>query len=129
MLDLKDLQCLNALARHKHFARAANECGVSQPAFSMRIRKIEERLGASIVKRGNRFQGLTQEGEAIVRHARKIMDDVKLLEQEVRSAKGEITGALTVGVIPTALGFAGLLLKAYGAFTGVTVTPELVSIS
>lgn len=109
MLDLKDLQCLTALARHRHFARAANECGVSQPAFSMRIRKIEERLGTPIVKRGNRFQGFTHEGEVVVRHARRITDDVKQLENEVRSARGEVSGALTLGVIPTAAGYASLL--------------------
>ena len=43
MLDLRDLECLSALARHKHFARAAEECGMSQPAFSMRIRNLEDR--------------------------------------------------------------------------------------
>ncbi len=115
MLDLKDLHCLSALARHRHFARAAEECGISQPAFSMRIRKIEERLQTPIVKRGNRFQGLTDDGQMIVRHARRIMDEVKTFEQEFRSSKGEITGSLTLGVIPTALAYAGRLLRALAA--------------
>ncbi|MCH2094761.1 MAG: LysR family transcriptional regulator [Rhodobacteraceae bacterium] len=115
MLDLKDLHCLSALARHRHFARAAEECGISQPAFSMRIRKIEERLQTPIVKRGNRFQGLTDEGQMIVRHARRIMDEVKSLEQELKSAKGEITGSLVLGVIPTALAYAGRLLRVLNA--------------
>ncbi|CUH51285.1 LysR family transcriptional regulator [Shimia marina] len=106
MISLKDLEFLSSLARHGHFARAAEECGVSQPAFSMRIRKLEERLDAAIVKRGNRFQGFTPEGEALVRHARKIMDSVKLLEEEFRSAGGEVTGQLSLAVIPTAVGFA-----------------------
>lgn len=109
MLDLRDLHCLTALARHKHFARAADECGMSQPAFSMRIRKLEERLGTSVVKRGNRFQGFTEEGEAVVQHARKIMEDVRAMEQDLRSARGEVSGSLALGVIPTALGNAGLL--------------------
>ena len=110
MIDLKDLQCLSALARHKHFARAAKDCGISQPAFSMRIRKIEDRLQTSIVKRGNRFQGLTDDGNMIVRHARSIMDKVEFFEQEYRSSKGQISGSLKLGVIPTALGYAGHLL-------------------
>ncbi len=109
MIDLKDLQCLSALARHKHFARAANECGISQPAFSMRIRKIEDRLQTSIVKRGNRFQGLTEDGMMIVRHARSIMDEVVLFEQEFRCHKGQISGALKLGVIPTAVAYVSLL--------------------
>ena len=110
MIDLKDLQCLSALARKKHFARAAKECGISQPAFSMRIRKVEERLQTSIVNRGNRFQGLTDDGMLIVRHARSIMDQMKTFEQEFRSSRGEIAGHLNLGVIPTALSYAGHLM-------------------
>ncbi|MGR3570729.1 LysR family transcriptional regulator [Brevirhabdus sp.] len=112
MLDLKDLRCLSALARHKHFARAALECGISQPAFSMRIRRIEERLQISIVKRANRFQGLTEDGMMIMRHARSIMDEVEIFEQEFRSSKGDVSGSLKIGVIPTAAGYAATLLAA-----------------
>ena len=111
MIDLKDLRCLSALARHKHFARAANECGISQPAFSMRIRKIEDRLQTSIVKRGNRFQGLTEDGMMIVRHARSIMDEVEVFQQQFRCHKGQISGSLKLGVIPTAVGYVSLLMR------------------
>ncbi|MEY8840199.1 LysR family transcriptional regulator, partial [Cribrihabitans sp. XS_ASV171] len=112
MISLKDLEFLSALARRRHFARAAEDCGVSQPAFSMRIRKIEERLDTPIVRRGNRFQGFTPEGEALVRHARTIVEDMKAMEQEFRSAKGEVTGRLTIGVIPTAVVFAARAVNA-----------------
>ncbi|MFA3918585.1 LysR family transcriptional regulator [Ruegeria hyattellae] len=111
MIDLKDLQLLTALARHRHFAKAAEACGISQPAFSMRIRALEGRLGVSIVRRANRFQGLTEEGEMIVRRARRILDDTKALEQEVQAARGEITGTLILGVVPTALAFTGPLTR------------------
>lgn len=111
MIELRDLQLLSALARHRHFAKAAEECGISQPAFSMRIRNLEERLGLSIVRRANRFQGLTDEGDMIVRRARRILDDTKALEQEVAAIKGEISGTLVFGVIPTALAFTGKLVK------------------
>ncbi|GGH23259.1 transcriptional regulator, LysR family [Cribrihabitans marinus] len=111
MIELRDLQLLDALARHRHFAKAAEECGISQPAFSMRIRKLEDRLGISIVRRANRFQGLTEEGEMIVRRARRILDDTRALEQEVQAARGEITGTLALGVIPTALSFASRLVR------------------
>ncbi|WP_435140354.1 LysR family transcriptional regulator [Pseudopelagicola sp. nBUS_19] len=128
MISLKDLEFLSALARHKHFARAAEDCGVSQPAFSMRIRKMENRLSAAIVRRGNRFQGFTPEGEALVRHARKIMDDVQVLEEEFRSAGGEVTGKLCLGVIPTAIAFAakmtGPLRQKY---PGVTLSIQAAS--
>ena len=106
MTDLRDLECLLALARHRHFARAAQECGLSQPAFSMRIRNLEERLDTAIVKRGNRFQGLTSAGEAVAAHARLILDQVRAMEQEVGAQGGEVTGSLTLGVIPTASAYA-----------------------
>ena len=111
MIEIRDLQLLSALARHRHFAKAAEECGISQPAFSMRIRNFEDRLGVSMVRRANRFQGLTEEGEMIVQRARRILDDTKALEQQVLAAKGEVTGTLILGVIPTAIAFTGRLTK------------------
>jgi len=106
MLDLRDLQFLSALARHRHFAKAATACGVSQPAFSMRIRAMEDRLDTAIVKRGNRFQGLTPEGEAILRRARPILEEMRALEQDILAAKGAVSGTLTLSVIPTAAAYA-----------------------
>lgn len=125
MVDLKDLQCLAALAKHRHFARAASDCGLSQPAFSMRIRSLEERLDTTIVRRGNRFQGLTREGETVLAHARQILDGVRALEQDVRAAQGDIIGALTLGAIPTSASYAAhaaIWLKA--KHPGITVRIE-----
>ncbi|OED47196.1 LysR family transcriptional regulator [Leisingera sp. S232] len=110
MIELKDLTLLTALSRHKHFAKAAADCGMSQPAFSMRIRNLEERLGLSIVRRANRFQGLTEEGQMIVRRARSILDDAKALEQEIAATRGEVTGGLVLGVVPTATAWAAQLV-------------------
>lgn len=125
MLELRDLQYLNTLARMKHFAKAAAECGVSQPAFSMRIRKLEDRLGITIVKRANRYQGLTAEGEAIVRHARRILDDVRFLEQDLLAAGGEISGPLTLGAVPTAAAYAArLAIHLFSAYPGIVVRIE-----
>ena len=106
MIDLRDLECLTSLARHRHFARAAEECGLSQPAFSMRIRNLEERLETQIVRRGNRFQGLTSEGEIVVSRARDILDQTRSLREEIRAARGEVVGVLKLGAIPTASAFA-----------------------
>lgn len=106
MLDLRDLECLAALARHRHFARAAEDCRMSQPAFSMRIRNLEERLETQIVRRGNRFQGLTAEGEIVLNRAREILDRTRALEEEVRAAKGEVVGPLRLGTIPTTTAYA-----------------------
>ncbi|KNG94557.1 LysR family transcriptional regulator [Pseudaestuariivita atlantica] len=107
MIDLKDLQCLVTLVQQEHFARAAKKCALSQPAFSMRIRNLEDQLGARIVKRGNRYHGLTAEGELVLDHARAILDRVRTLEEGVRAARGEVVGDLVLGVIPSAAPFAG----------------------
>jgi DNA-binding transcriptional LysR family regulator len=105
MPDLRDMQLLAALARQGHFARAADECGISQPAFSARIRNLEIELGVPVVKRGNRFMGFTAEGEIVLRWARRLLADSDGLRQEIEAARGALSGRLSVGAVPTALAF------------------------
>ena len=120
MIDFKDLECLVALARTRHFARAAQECGLSQPAFSMRIRHLEENLNVTIVKRGNRFQQLTPEGEKVLAHARDILERTQVLEREIKASKGEVSGALVLGVVPTAVAVAAqLAIRLQGIHQGL----------
>ena len=59
---LKHLQYLTALARERHFARAASACGVTQPTLSAGIKQLEEQLGLLVVQRGQRFEGLDPSG-------------------------------------------------------------------
>ncbi len=105
MFDLRDMQLLVALAQQEHFARAASECGISQPAFSGRIRNMEKDFGVPLVKRGNRFLGLTREGEVVLQWSRKMLADAEGLRQEVAALKGNLTGRLAIGAVPTALSF------------------------
>lgn len=105
MPDLRDMQLLAALARQAHFARAADESGISQSAFSERIRNLELDLGIPIVKRGNRFLGFTPEGEIVLRWARRMLADSEGLRQEVELARGALSGRLAIGVVPTALAY------------------------
>ena len=106
MADLRDMQLLAALARHEHFARAAQECGISQPAFSARIRNLETELGVPVVRRGNRFMGFTPEGLIALRWARQMVWDADGMRQEIEAAKGALSGRLSIGAVPTALAFA-----------------------
>ncbi|MDJ0608385.1 MAG: LysR family transcriptional regulator [Kiloniellales bacterium] len=121
MPDLRDMELLAALARNRHFGRAAAECGISQPAFSERIRNLELDLGAPIVKRGNRFMGFTQEGEIALRWAHQMIADARGLRQEIDRARGVLSGQLLVGAVPTTLTFvaniAAQLRKAHPALT------------
>ena len=106
MSEIRNLELLVSLAQHKHFSRAAEDCGISQPAFSARIRKIEEDFALPLVRRGNRFIGFTREGEIILKWARKILTDVEGMHQEIEVLNNDLRGKLIVGTIPTALPFA-----------------------
>ncbi len=105
-MDIRQLQYLAALAREKHFTRAAQACNVTQPTLSGRIRQLEQELGVPIVARGSRYIGLTPEGERVLKGALMILEDWQTLNQElaqIRSKKGELVGKLVLGVIPSAL--------------------------
>jgi DNA-binding transcriptional LysR family regulator len=104
--DIRDLQLLIALSQRKHFAQAASDCGISQPAFSARIRNLEKELGIPVVLRGNKFLGFTRDGEMVLRWARKILADAEGLRQDVEIVKDTLQGVLVIGVVPTALSFA-----------------------
>lgn len=122
MIDIKDMQHLVALAQHRHFAKAAEACKISQPAFSMRIRNLEDKLGVAIVRRGNRFLGFTDQGELLVRRSRGILEDTKALEQEINAASGVVSGTVTLGVVPTALAYASqLCIGLHKAHPGILV--------
>lgn len=105
-MDIRQLQYLAALAREKHFTRAAQACNVTQPTLSGRIRQLEQELGVPIVERDQRYIGLTAEGERVLKWAHLILDNWQSLNQElgqIRSKKGELVGRLVLGVIPSAL--------------------------
>src|SRR5258707_2384215 len=70
---IRQLEYLVALARERHFGRAAALCHVSQPTLSGAIGKLETNLGVMIVLRGRRFEGFTDEGTRIVAWAHRIL--------------------------------------------------------
>jgi DNA-binding transcriptional LysR family regulator len=111
-MDIRQLRYLVALAREKHFARAAETCGVAQPTLSAGLRHLEEGLGVLIVERGNRFKGLTPEGERVLGWAQRILADCDALEQELVGARRSMKGRITLGVIPSALAMVAPLTSA-----------------
>ncbi|QCI69380.1 LysR family transcriptional regulator [Phreatobacter stygius] len=100
---IKQLIYLDALAREKHFRRAAEACNISQPTLSTAIAQLEEELGVLIVERGRQFKGLTKEGEVVVAHARRILAESDLLKQSIAELRQGVSGRLRLGAIPTAL--------------------------
>ncbi len=100
---IRQLLYLDALAREKHFRRAAEACHVSQPTLSAAIVQLEEELGVMIVERGRRFQGLTKEGEAVLARARRILAEADLMKEEIAELREGVSGRIRLGAIPTAL--------------------------
>lgn len=97
------LEMFIALAGERHFGRAAESLGITQPTLSSAIRQLEEQLGVQLVFRGARFQGLTPEGARVLDWARRIVADARAMRAEMRVLRHGLTGTLRLGVIPTAL--------------------------
>lgn len=113
MLD--KLAFLIALAQEKHFRRAAERCGVSQPTLSAAIKQLEKALGVALVNRGSRYVGLTAEGERVLDWARRITGDARAMRQEINTLKRGVSGLVRMAAIPTALPVAARLCHAFAA--------------
>jgi DNA-binding transcriptional LysR family regulator len=97
------LEFLLALAREKHFGRAAEACGITQPTLSAGVKQLEDSFGVLLVVRASRFQGFTPEGERVLEWARRIVGDTQAMRQEVHALKHGLAGRLRISAIPTAL--------------------------
>lgn len=109
------LEYVVALARERHFARAADACNVTQPTLSAGIKQLEESLGVLIVERRQRFVGLTPEGERVLAWAQRILADYRGLEQELSESREGLIGQLRIGGIPVGLPALGLLTAGFAA--------------
>ncbi|MBK3642049.1 LysR family transcriptional regulator [Streptomyces sp. MBT33] len=112
---LRQLEYLVALARARHFAKAAQACFVSQPTLSEGIRKLEDELGIPLVRRGRRFDGFTPEGERVVVWARRILADRDAMQDEIQALRAGLTGRLRIGTVPTAATAVALLTQPFCA--------------
>jgi DNA-binding transcriptional LysR family regulator len=106
---IRQLEYLVALAREKHFAKAAEVCHVSQPALSSAIRGLEKELGIMIVQRGRRFIGLTLEGERVLAWAQQTLASLSHMRADASIAKSAMKGTLRIGAIPTTMTVCALL--------------------
>lgn len=113
MLD--KLEYLIALSQERHFGRAAESCGVTQPTLSAGIKQLEEQLGVLLVQRGSRFVGFTPEGERTLDWARRIVGDSRAMRQEITALKSGLAGRLKIAAIPTALAMVAAITTPYRA--------------
>ncbi len=100
---IRQLEYLVAVAREKHFGRAAAACHVSQPALSEAIRKLEAELGVRVVQRGRSVEGLTPEGERVLEWAHRMLADRDGLRDEMQSLGRDVVGTIRIGAIPAAM--------------------------
>ncbi len=96
------LAYLVALSRERHFGRAAEACGVTQPTLSAGLKQLETTLGVLLVHRSGKFGGFTPEGERVLGWAQRIVSDARAMREEVRALRHGLSGHLRLAVVPTA---------------------------
>ncbi len=100
-ITLKQLRYFAALAREKHFGRAAETCSITQPALSMQIQELEALLGVTLVERTRGGVRLTQTGATIADRANRILSDTRDLVELAQHGDQLMSGTLRLGVIPS----------------------------
>ena len=123
-MEMHQLRYMVAVARTGNFSRAAEQCRVAQPSLSQQIMKLEEELGERLFDRMRRETKLTPAGEAFLRRAVRILEEVDAAKREATDARALLHGVVTIGVLPTIAPY--LLPKLLSAFTGKFPSVEIV---
>lgn len=100
-MTLNELRYAVALARERHFGRAAAACFVSQPTLSVAIKKLEDELGVALFERGKHEVSLTPAGEQVIEQAQQVLEGVETLRQTARQQADQLHGPLRLGAIYT----------------------------
>lgn len=100
-MTLTEMRYIVALARDRHFGKAAESCHISQPTLSVALKKVEGQLGAALFERAASDVRITALGERIVAQARRVLEEAVRLEEIAGAAGDPMTGPLRVGVIYT----------------------------
>ena len=100
-MTLTELKYIVAVAREKHFGRAAEACFVSQPTLSVAVKKIEEELDVKLFERSANEVAVTPLGEDIVRQAQSVLEQAAAIKEIAKRGKDPLSGPLRLGVIYT----------------------------
>ena len=100
-MTLTELRYIVAVARERHFGRAAEACFVSQPTLSVAIKKLEEELECKLFERGGSEVSVTPIGEQIVRQAQQVIEQAQGIKEIAKRGKDPLSGSLRLGVIYT----------------------------
>jgi LysR family hydrogen peroxide-inducible transcriptional activator len=100
-LSLRDLEYAVAVAQTRHFGRAAELCGVSQPALSEQVRKLEALLGVALFERGRRGVQVTEQGQALLNRAERVLCEAHGLVEMARGGAEPLARTLRLSAIQT----------------------------
>ncbi len=100
-MTLQQLKYIVAIDRQRNFAKAAEQCGISQPTLSSMLVKLEEELDVRIFERSNKHVTPTSAGEKIIRQAEKALAEAERISELVTEEKGDVSGSLALSVGPT----------------------------
>lgn len=112
-ITIRQLQVFDAVARHLSYTRAAEELHLTQPAVSMQIKQLEGSVGLPLFEQIGKTIYLTQAGDAMLSHARSIMQNLAAAEEEMDQLKGVDSGRLKVAIASTVNYFATQLLAVF----------------
>jgi LysR family transcriptional regulator, transcription activator of glutamate synthase operon len=98
-MELRQLRYVEAVARHRHFTRAAEELHVAQSALSHQIRRLEAELGTELFERTSRSVESTEAGEAVAARARAVIAEIDGVRSEIDELNGLIRGRISVGAL------------------------------
>jgi LysR family hydrogen peroxide-inducible transcriptional activator len=100
-MNLQQLDYIIAIDTHRHFQQAAKKCFVTQATLSMMIQKLEDELGVKIFDRSKKPVKPTEIGKKIIAQARRIAAEAARVNELIKEEKGEVSGELKIGIIPT----------------------------
>ncbi|ALE85879.1 LysR family transcriptional regulator [Pseudonocardia sp. HH130629-09] len=127
-VQLRQLEYLVALARERHFGRAAESCHAGQSTLSAALQALERQLGVTIVQRSRRFEGFTAEGERVVGWAHRILAERDALRDDLDRMRDGVSAVVRLGAIPTAVPATPALTIAWtGAHPRAGVRIEVLS--
>jgi LysR family hydrogen peroxide-inducible transcriptional activator len=100
-MTLTELRYIVAVARERHFGRAAETCFVSQPTLSVAVKKLEDELGVTFFERGPGEVSVTPAGQKIVEQAQRVLEEASRIREIAAAGKDPLAGPIRLGAIYT----------------------------